>query len=155
MTETKIRKDGIFWRGFHDNENSPKYPVWRYHRFKEAIIVKNTDDDERARKEGFEELDLPVTAHTGFVNWFWDLEDFSPNQLVSYAQDEYGVDFPVEAGQERLLKAVFELSKSITQSVNKLVFMAHTIRFKLDETIEEIRKMVDGATDVSTEFFEA
>lgn len=141
---------GIFWRGFH-NENMPEYPAWRYHKIHEPILVKDSTEDAEWAQKGYEPINVPISANTGFINWFWDIEDMSPRQLCVFAQEEYGVDLPVEASQEKLMKAVFELVKWAPQNRNRLVLMAHTIKMNYDETLEEIKRMAFGGNGCCTE----
>ena len=74
---------GIFI-GHVGGHSRRKYPAWRYHEAKEPRIVNNADEDMAAKAEGYEAVSAPLTANTGMVNWFWDLEDFSPRQLSVY-----------------------------------------------------------------------
>ena len=158
MDNTNLKSPwGIYFRGVRGEADFKPYPAWRYHKCLEPIIVHDTEEDENANKKGFLAPCSPVTANTGLVNWFWDLEDMSPKQLVVYADDEYGVKLPLEAGQEELFRAILELGKSAPQNRNRLVLLAHTIRMNYEETLDEIRRMVnhppEGA-EVKTETLE-
>jgi len=141
---------GIFWRGFTER-NMPKYPAWRYHKIHEPILVHDTDEDAAMVKHGYEPINVPISANTGFINWFWDIEDMSPRQLCVFVKDEYGVDLPEDAPQEKLQRAVFELIKWAPQNQNRLVLMAHTIKMNYDETLEEIKRMAFGGNGCCTE----
>jgi len=141
---------GIFWRGFNDRP-TPKYPAWRYHKIHQPILVNDTDEDGLMREKGFEPINVPISANTGFQNWFWDIEDMSPRQLCVFAREEYGVDLPADADQMKLQKAVFELVKFSPQNRNRLVLMAHTIKMNYDETLEEIKRMAFGGNGCCTE----
>jgi hypothetical protein len=144
--ELQERKpDGIYFEGFF-GKTLKDYPAWRYHKFLEPRIVKDAQEDERARLEGWEPMSAPMSANTGLINWFWDLEDMSAKQLCVYAREEFDVDFPQDAGQEKLLKAVLELGKHAPQNRNRLVLMAHTIRMNYEETLFEIRRMASGGS---------
>src|SRR3989304_4397902 len=92
-----------------------KYPCWRYHRLLDPLLVKNTEEDEACRKQGYDDASAPITANKQLVNWYWDLEDMSPRQLRVFAKDEFDVDLPEDAKQESLMKAVMELSKCAPQ----------------------------------------
>lgn len=121
---------------------APRFPFWLYHDELEPIMVKNTDEEQEARARGFDTVTAAITANRYLINWFWDLEDMSAKQLHVFAEEEYGVDLPVEAGQEKLFKLVCALAKAAPQNENRLVLMAHTIRMNYDETLNEIRRMI-------------
>jgi len=138
------------------NVGAGRYPCWRHHKALKSILVYNTEDDEKAREQGYEEPHVPITANHSVSNWFWDLEDMSPRQLRVYAVEEYDVDLPEEASQETLFRAVLDLGKHAPQNRNRLVLMAHTIKMNYDETLEEIRRMMTGppGTVSETETYE-
>jgi len=147
-------KWGIFFRGFGD-KRQPKYPSWRYHKFKEPILVNNTEEDEKHKSEGYEPVTVPISANKNISNWFWDLEDMSAKQLVVFAKDEFDLDLPFEAGQERLLKAVLEITKLYLHRQNSIVFMAHTIKMDYDAVLKEIRQSAEkGFSEVETRVIE-
>ena len=138
---------GIFFRGF-SARTAKKYPSWRYHKILQPILVNDTDEDEKVRKDGYEPISVPITANKNLSNWFWDLEDFSAKQLVIYTREEFGIDLPVEAGQERLLKTILEITKIAPQNQGRLAFMAHTIKLDYDGVVEEIKRQAGEMIDV-------
>jgi hypothetical protein len=121
---------------------APRYPFWLYKDDCEPVMVHNEDEEQALRADGYDTVTASILSNRYLINWFWDLEDMSPKQLVAFAQDEYGIDLPLEAGQDRLFKAVVELSKHAPQNRNRLILMAHTVKMKYEETMEEIRRMV-------------
>ena len=141
--EQKVR-DGIFFKAFH-GQPSRKYPSWRYHKIFDPILVHNTAQDEKVKREGWEPVFIPITANKYLSNWFWDLEDMSVKQLMIFAQEEYGIKLPVEAGQERLLKAVLQLSRMAPQNAGRIIFMAHQIKMNLDDFYQEVKKAQENA----------
>lgn len=143
---------GIYFRGIHGMLKP--YPSWRYHKLHPPILVHNTEEDEKAKAGGWEKVWAPITANRDIVNWYWDIEDMSPKQLVVYAQEEFGVDLPIDAKQDKLMKAVLELIKNAPNNRNRLVLMAHTLKFNYDETIKEIREMSVGGRPESSTFYE-
>ena len=150
MDSIEKRDRGIYFRGY-GGKPLKKYPCWRYHKVLQPIVVHDTAEDEAAQKRDFYPINIPITANKNIVNWIWDLEDLSPKQLVIYAHEEYEVDLPIEAGQEKLLKAILELGKHAPQNENRLVLMAHTIKMNYDETLEEIRRVAhNGMSEVET-----
>lgn len=130
-----------------------KYPVWLYHADKEPLLVENEEEEAEAKRNGYDSIRAADMSNKHLVNWFWDLEDFSPRQLQVFAREEYGVDLPIEAGQEKLFKAVAELTRFAPQNRNRLVLMAHTIKMNYDETLEAIKHMITVPEGAEEEHF--
>ncbi len=152
--DTEKGKSGIFFMGMHGQDKW--YPRWVYHKVHQPKIVNNTDEEEQARVEGFEAMGQIMTSNSSMQNWFWDLEDMSPKQLVVFAQDEFGVDLPIEAGQEKLFEIVCKLTKAAPQNYGRIALMAHTIHMNYDETVEQIKRgIAGGVTETFTEEFVA
>src|SRR3972149_8852226 len=135
------------------NWTGTQYPCWRYHRTLDPLLVNNKEEDEQCKKEGYDEPCAPLSANKQLINWFWDLEDMSPNQLRVFAMDEFEVDLPEDVSQECLMKVVCRLSKNSPQNQGRLVLMAHTIQMNYDATIEEIKRMqsVPNSLDYNVE----
>jgi len=121
-----------------------QYPHYMYQEAKDPLLVQNTAEEADAKARGYDNITASAMANRHIINWYWDLEDMSAKQLSVFAMDEYGVDLPVEAGQNRLFAAVAELSKHAPQNRNRLVLMAHTIEMNYDATLAEIRRMAGG-----------
>jgi len=136
-TDTEIQPIA-YWIGSGEDK---RYPAWRYHKALEPILVKNTEEDEEAKKKDYTRMTPFMTGYQGFTNWFWDIEDMSPKQLVIYAKEEWDIDLPVDADQEHLQKAIFELVKCAPNNRDRLVFMAHQIKMNYEETQQEIRDL--------------
>ncbi len=124
------------------------YPRWLYKDGGDPILAHNETEWNEAVKNGYDEPWALSISNKQLQNWYWDLEDMSARQLSVFASEEYGVDLPMEAGQERLLKAIIHLAKFAPQNQGRLTLMAHTIHFELDETIEEIKRQVENASEV-------
>ena len=158
MTKTEIYQGkfkGIMGGGMciGDPHGIKKYPIWLYKDGEEPITVTDTDAEQEARSKGYDAVTAGSMANKYLVNWFWDLEDFSAKQLHYFALEEFGVDLPVEAGQEKLFKAVVELTKSSPKNKNRMVLMAHTIKMNYDETLEEIRRLIAVPRGATVENF--
>ena len=117
------------------------YPAWRYHADLEPLIVSDTEADEEAKQKGYDAITSEQMANKVLSNWFWDLEDMSPKQLVTFAQDEFDIDLPIEAGQKKLFRVICDLSRNCPQNKGRVVLMAHVIEMNLKATQEDIRKM--------------
>jgi hypothetical protein len=57
------------------------YPAWRYHKFFEPKLVRDTAADYQASIEGWKAPGTPQTAMPHLVNWRYDLEDMNADQL--------------------------------------------------------------------------
>jgi len=142
----KHKPSGCFemmFMGF-DGQPVPAYPRYMYRDGYEPRLINSPEEEKQARKEGWDTITAAAMSNRHLVNWVWDLEDFSPRQLVVFAHDEFGVNLPVDAGQEKLFRAVTELARFAPQNRNRLVLMAHTIAMNYDATLEEIRRMAKG-----------
>jgi hypothetical protein len=153
MRENKRRPDAVgqFMGTAIPGMIEKRFPGWRYHKILDPILVNNTGEEDAARLKGYDDPGHCVMANKQLINWFWDIEDMSTRQLVVYAQEEYGVELPIEAGQTELAKAVFELGRWAPQNRDRIVLMAHTLKMNLDETIEEIKRMAAGPPGTETE----
>jgi len=153
--DTKKKPIRVGWFGGFGNgyPDPPAYPAWRYHNNFPPITVKDTGEDEEAKAKGYDCMIASMISNKQLINWFWDLEDMSPKQLVVFAKDEFGIELPIEASQESLMKAVCELSKFAPNNKGRLVLMAHTIQMNYDETLAEIKREIEHEP-VETETFE-
>jgi hypothetical protein len=143
--------------GLNDGAKGQKYPTMMYCDGKEPIVIQNTADEDDARQNGYDAIIANQMCNRHLVNWFWDLEDLSPKQLIVFAQDEYGIDLPAEASQEKLFQCVLALSKAAPQNRNRIVLMAHTIKMNYDETLAEITRTMDNPSkddELTTETWE-
>ena len=136
---SKVTKGGIFWRGFAGMRQYKTYPGWRYHKWLEPIIVNDTDEDYEASIAGWKKLDIPFTSVKHLNNWRYDLEDMTARQLVLFAYEEFGVDLPLEAGEEKLLKAIWKLTNFAPQNKGRITLMAQSIEMNYDETVKYIQ----------------
>lgn len=134
-----------------NQQNLPRYPHWMHKDNCEPWLVQNTDEDNEAKALGYDNITSAALSNRYLINWFWDLEDFSPKQLVVFAKEEYGVDLPIEVGQEKLFQAVCELARYAPQNRNRLILMAHTIKMNYDATLEEIRRIMANPGDATVE----
>ena len=144
MEEEKDKQpkgDGIFVLGF-GGEVKP-YPAWRYHDFNEPILVNNTEEDERANLNGWEAPDLKVTSVKHLSNWRHDLEDMTAKQLVLFAKEEFGVELPVEAGEIRLVQAMWQLTHIAPQHSGRICLLAQSVEMDYDATIAEIKAQAE------------
>jgi hypothetical protein len=134
----------------------PKYPHWMHKDGAEPRLIENSLDDVKARADGYDNITAAAMSNRYLINWFWDLEDFSIRQLHVFAKEEYGVDLPIEAGQEKLFQAVCELTRNAPQNQNRLILMAHTVKMNYDATLEEIKRLFvnPGDANVENESFE-
>lgn len=142
----------MMYQGFDHGQIIPRYPCWLYKDGCDPCLVNNTDEEKEKTLDGYDSITAAAMSNRNLVNWFWDLEDMSANQLHVFAKDEYGIDLPIEAGQEKLFKLVCELTRHAPQNENRLILMAHTIKMNYDETLEEIKRMMKpGINGVASE----
>lgn len=143
-------KPGIFFRAYGSARNKI-YPVWRYHKFKEPIIVKNAEEDKEALENGYKHLDVAVERDSLLFNYMVDLEDFTPRQLSVYIKDEFDLELSPDAGIEKLIQAVWKLTWNHPANENRIVLLAQSIEMNYDETVLEIQKMGAGEKFDETE----
>jgi hypothetical protein len=134
-----MKKNKIYFMGIGNNVK--KYPVWRYHEIHEPLLVNNTAEDEDAKSKGWDNIEASATGNNHFVNWRHDLEDMTAKQLILFAKEEYGVDFPVGATCEQLVKAIWQLTKAAPQHSGRITLLAQTIEMDYDEVCDELYKM--------------
>ena len=121
-----------------------QYPKWLHKQGADPMLVHDKEQEMAAREIGFDNITAAAMSNRNINNWFWDLEDMSPRQLIVFAKDEYQVELPEDAGQEKLFQAVCKLTVNAPQNRNRLILMAHTIEMKYDATLDEIRRLADG-----------
>jgi len=133
------------------------YPGWRYHKTLEPRIVRNTEEDLKAAEEGWQRPEDRTGALSPppIFNWRYDLEEMSARQLRQFALEEFDVDLPVEAGKERLFKALWHLYKHSPKTRDRTVLMAQTIEMNYAAVQDEIREAIKGAEHIYTKEFYA
>lgn len=127
------------------------YPRWMYKDGMPPMLVKDHDQENQAKIDGFDSISASAMTNPYLINWFWDFEDMSKKQLRVYCREEYGVELPEEADQETLFRAVIELTRAAPQNRSRLVLMAHSIKMNYDESLEEIRRMQTAINGVEHE----
>lgn len=157
MEEYDFEYECMYMGGGGHAKECLRYPHFMYCDGDNPLLVADTREEEEARVKGYDNITASAMSNRNMVNWYWDLEDMSPRQLLVFAQDEYGVDLPGDASQEKLFSAVCKLSKAAPQNRNRLVLMAHTIKMSYEATQEEIKRMAAGNgqnLETTTETFE-
>lgn len=124
------------------------YPCRMYKDGEDPITIDSPDAEKAAKLQGFDHISAGQMANRNMVNWFWDIEDMSAKQLVVFAQDEYEIDLPIEAGQDKLFQAVCRLTRAAPQNRNRIVLMAHTIKLNYDATLAEISRTFEKPGDL-------
>jgi hypothetical protein len=139
-----------------NTQHIPQYPCWLHKDGESPLLVNNTLEADKARANGYDNITAAAMSNRYLINWFWDLEDMSAKQLHVFALEEYGIDLPIEAGQEKLFEAVCELTLHAPQNSNRLILMAHTVKMNYDETLNEIRRVIaaPGDANIETQSFE-
>jgi len=134
-----------------------RYPCRMYRDGADPVTVEDTEEEDKAKLSGYDHVSQGQMANKHLINWYWDLEDMSARQLVVFAKDEYGVDLPIGAGQDKLFSCVIELSRHAPKNRGSIVMMAHSIKMNYDATLEEIRRMADATGpdyEIETETWE-
>ena len=129
----------------------PLYPKWLYKDGEDPLLVKNQQEAEEAISRGFDAFTAGALSNRYIINWFWDLEDMSVRQLQVFAKEEFNVELPLEAGQEKLFAAVIELTRSAPQNHGRMILMAHSLDMSYTETLAEIRRVFDNPGDANVE----
>lgn len=142
-----------YFMGIAEMKGKP-YPAWRYHEVLQPKLVHNTQEDQEASDAGWKAVNVPMGKNPQLLNWHWDLEDFSAEQMVLFAREEFDVDLPYEAGTEKLFKIIWKLTKAAPVNKDRIILMAQTIKMEYDETQAEIRRMMKtGDIETVTEEF--
>lgn len=129
------------------------YPAWRYHDFYEPKIVHDTIEDIFASQQGWKGIEPnPLTPHR-LRNFGTDFEDLSERQITLYSHVHFGVDLPLKASKEALVKAIWLLYQSEPDTKDNIVLLAQSAEMNYDETLLEITKAVKNASDVTSEVF--
>ena len=138
------------FRGLN-KEHVPLYPRWLYKEGCDPLLVKDAQEDEDALAKGYDAFTAGALSNRYIINWFWDLEDMSARQLQVFAKEEFNVELPLEAGQEKLFAAVIELTRSAPQNHGRMILMAHSIDMSYVETLAEIRRVFANPGDANVE----
>jgi len=152
---TTKRGPGIWFKFLGDGKDRKEYPAWRYHEWKEPILVNNKEEDENAQKAGWQAPSPALTSVRYLMNWRFDLEDLTARQLALFAKDEFDIDLPVEAGREKLFKAIWKLHTNKPLNRESVVLFAQSVKMNYDETQEEIKRLVEkeGVAEPYEEFW--
>ena len=140
---------------YYGEKPGDKYPAWRYHDWKEPLLVHNTKEDENSLKGGWKPVAKSLTHVRYLMNWRFDLEDLTPRQLVLFAKEEFGVDLPVKAGTEKLFKSIWRLHTNKPLNRENVVLFAQSMKMNYDETLVEIKRLVEqeGVAEPVEEFW--
>ena len=134
-------------------KNEKAYPAWRYHEFYEPQIVHNTAEDICASEEGWKGIEpSPLTPYR-MRNFGTDFEDLTERQILLYAHVHFGVDLPLGASKEALVKAIWLLYQGEPGIKDNMVLLAQSAEMNYDETLLELKKAVKNASDVTEEVF--
>ncbi len=149
---TGIRRPGIYFRAYGSNRTK-MYPAWRYHKYLDAKIVNDTAEDIKAQEEGYEHLDVIAKSNPHLLNHMADLEDLSARQLSQYAKEEFDIDLPPEAGEEKLKESIRALTVFSPKNRDRIVLLAQSVKMNYDETVKEIRNLAKGFEETETQVF--
>ena len=149
MEERKPQPAMVF-AGLVKDGKMQTYPAWRYHSLYEPRIVYDTEQDQQAAKEGWRPPEEPITAVPRLSNYFHDLEDFTVRQLVAYAKEEFGIEFPKEASKETLIKAIWRLYQITPKHKGRMVLLAQSVRMNYDETLKQIQRTAENFEESET-----
>ena len=134
-----------------NKEHVPLYPRWLYKEGCDPLLVKDEVEAKEAVANGYDAFTAGALSNRYIINWFWDLEDMSARQLQVFAKDEFNVELPLEAGQEKLFAAVIELTRSAPQNHGRMILMAHSLDMSYTETLAEIRRVFENPGDANVE----
>lgn len=144
----------IYFQGIFGADEGA-YPQWRYHKFYEPKIVYNSDEDAIASQQGWKGIEPSALTPTRMINFATDFEDLSKRQIVLYAHVHFGVDLPLGASKEALVKGIWYLYQNKPEYKDRMVLLAQSAEMNYDETLIEIKKAVENASDITKEVFYA
>ena len=144
MNKRKHTNPAMFFAGIVKDGKIKKYPAWRYHALYEPRIVQDEKQDQQAALEGWLPPEEPITSVPRLSNYFHDLEDFNERQLLAYAKEEFGVEFPREATKERLIRAIWQLYHITPKHKGRMVLLAQSVRMNYDETLKQIQRTAEN-----------
>lgn len=133
---------GMFFDKFQGYAKK-EFPVWLYHNqdMYEPMLAKNKKEYDALLKQGYSKTKLKALMKAPvIINHGVDIENLSLSQLVYYIKTEFGLELPKEVGEEKLVKAIWRLSRAAPQNKDRMILLAQEVELEYEATQAEIKR---------------
>ena len=131
------------------------YPQWRYHKYYEPKLVYNTQEAADAEAAGWKYRNTAPFTPPKFKNFGMDFEDLNERQLINFAKCNFDIDLSNCQDKERLIRAINQLYLNAPAARDDVVLLCQSMEMEYDQFVEQIKKDVVNASEVTREVFYA
>lgn len=140
----------IYFQGIFGEEEK-QFPQWRYHKYYEPRLVNNTEEADAAKAQGYHCVAEDAFTPTRFKNFGYDFQELNERQLQNYALNKFEIDLSNVTDKDKLIQVLNRLYLETAEHREDIVLLAQSIEMEYDQTVADIRKNVENASEVTTE----